>query len=154
MRELDTRVVPIEHIEVAYARHRPPAERSPVPRAGDRVFYRHTEWDEQVTPARVLWVQNLNDRADPQLWHTVRDAYGQVILDDGVPRQVPLADPWPQVRLSTVYGELLTWESRVRGSPGWLPLDWESRPVRLPWELTMHPHPPLNVPLDQLRPPT
>ncbi len=146
MDELDTRLVPIEPIEVSYARNRDPGERPPIPKPGDQVWYRHQTWDADVTRATVLWVQPLDDQTDPMLWHLVRGAEGQPIFDGREPRMVPVADPWPLILLKTVYGMVRTRESRVRGSAGWLPDNWRKRPVRLPHEILLRSLAPLNVP--------
>lgn len=149
MRELDTRLVPIEHCEVAYALNRAPTERTPWPRPGDRVFYRHREWDTQVHEAVIEQVQDPEDRTDPWLWHAVRDAHGRQLWDGTTPRFAALADPWPWVVLRTwmdgIWQRFTTREGRVRGSAGWLPPNWRERPVRLPHEVLMQPLPPLNV---------
>lgn len=158
MREADTRLVPYERIEVSHATNRPYAERPPVPRVGDELFYRRNYWDQDPVRARVVWVQDLDDREDPNLWALVRDHNGNPILDAGVPRYGRAADPWPEVRLRGEWAdpgstpherEAITREARLRGSPGWLPLNWRERPVRLPSELYLierPPLPPANVP--------
>lgn len=158
MRELDTRLVPWEAHELSWARNRPPSERPPLPQPGDEVYYRHQHWDRDVAPATVTWVQDLDEHDDGNLWILVRDIHGEPIIDHGVPRWVRCPDPWPLVRLDTgdMHGVLHALESRVRGSAGWLPLDWRSRPERdrLPRELLRLPRmplAPLNVPLNQLR---
>lgn len=153
MRESDTRLVPYEHAEIAYARNRPHHERPPIPRPGDRIYYRREFWDENPVLATVVDVQDLDDHTDPDLWEPVKNVYGQQIYDAGVPRFAPMADPWPWVWLRPDdTGRIAqTKESRVRGAPGWLPLNWRDRPVRLPGDLVMRPLPPRNVPTDQLR---
>lgn len=152
MLEHETRLVPIEAREVAYARNRPTHERPPIPKPGDKVWYRHNEWDQHVWPATILEVQDVDDRTDPHLWHLVRDTSGVPILDADIPRQVQVADPWPWVLLRVdddrfPSPQIRTQEGRVRGSAGWLPLNYLDRPVRLPHELVMQPLEPLNVPL-------
>src|SRR3954454_4979293 len=104
MQEQDTRLVPIEHSEVAYALNRATAERSPYPTVGDRVFFRHREWDVVVHPAVIRDVQDAGDRTDPWLWHTVKDVVGRQHFAHGVPRFVPVADPWPWVVLDAEIG--------------------------------------------------
>lgn len=159
--ELDTRPIPIEHREVSYALNRPEHERTPVPRIGDRVFYRRHEWDQNPPLATVLAVADLEDRSDPNLWHPIRDNMTSVpILDPDGPRVVRAPDPLPWVDLvaddvdardedgkpircpvcdTHHRNPARTWEARVRGMPGWLPLNWRERPVRLPWELVVRP---------------
>lgn len=159
-RELDTQLVPWEPHELSRARNRPLRERPPQPRPGEQVFYRHNHWDRDVVRGVVVAVQDLDEHDDGNLWLLVRDAQGQPILDDGVPRWVRCPDPWPLVRIDTgdAYGTVGALESRVRGSAGWLPLDWARRPERwrLPDELLLLPREPLsplNVPLHQLKAP-
>jgi hypothetical protein len=158
--ELDTRLLPWEAQEISWAWNRPHRERPPLPKPGDRVRYRHQHWDAETVPAVVVSVQDPDELDDGNLWILVRDIDGQPIFDDGVPRWVRCPDPWPLVRLDTgdLYGVVNTLESRVRGSAGWLPLDWQARPerARLPSELALlprEPRPPLNVPLHQLTAP-
>lgn len=152
--EWNTRHVPYEQVEVSHARNRPLAERPLIPVPGDRVFYRREYWDQHPVAAVVVEVQDLNDHSDPNLWIVVRNIYGRPIQDDGVTRYAQAPDPWPELRLAYVDDHdqtryALTRESRMRGSPGWLPLDWRLRPVRLPEELLamerVNPRP-LNVP--------
>lgn len=161
--EIQTRAVPYEQIEITFARNRPIMERPSIPKPGDYVFYRAEYWDQNPVSARVVEVQDPNDKSDPNLWQQVRDGSGVPIIDSGVPRFAPVADPWPWVRLEYevlvpgrndqwVTKSAMTRESRMRGSPGWLPLNWRSRPVRLPNELRQIERPllrPVNVPLPQ-----
>lgn len=160
--EIQTRPVPYEQIEITFARNRPFMERPPVPQPGDQVFYRAEYWDQDPFRAQVIEVQDLNDKSDPNLWQQVRDGAGSPIVDGGVPRFSRVSDPWPWVRLEyevlmenghwLVTKSAVTRESRMRGSPGWLPLNWRTRPVRLPAELRCIERPslrPVNVPLSQ-----
>lgn len=174
MVELATRGVPYEPVEVSYANNRPHSERPPIPVVGVRVLYRREPYDQHPVPVRVVWVQPVDDESlvhsypgfgparDPNLWTLVRDETGRPILDDGVPRYVPHSDPWPQVRVRGEWPaspgqapevrDAVCREARLRGSPGWLPLDWRTRPVRLPHELSTIDRPvlpPLNLPYDQ-----
>jgi hypothetical protein len=140
--EWDTRHLPYEQVEVSYARNRLPVERPPIPVRGDQVFYRRTYWDQIPVAAVIVEVQDLNDRLDPNLWMVVRNTFGAPIQDQGVTRYTQVPDPWPEVKL--LYKDeqeqmryALTRESRMRGSPGWLPLNWRMRPVYLPQDLLM-----------------
>ncbi len=143
MDELETRLVPWERVEVVYAWNRPPAEQTPIPHVGDRVWYRRDEWDphDRVLPADVVEVADLDDRSDPHLWHVARDEHGRPVVDgprgSEVPRMVRAPDPWPWLRLRVPdrAGLVQTQEARLRGSAGWLPLDYRQRPVRLPAEV-------------------
>lgn len=154
--ELGTRLVPWADAEFAHARNRPHAERPALPAVGDRVWYRHVHWERDplggLVPAElvtVLAVQKLDDRSDPNLWQPVRESSGAPVLDgDGRQVWAPVPDPWPWVDLLRPdrvkpdggfagYGQVVrTREARVRGSAGWLPLDYRDRPerARLPSE--------------------
>jgi hypothetical protein len=135
--ELATRLLPIGLDEGAYARNRDPAERPPYPTAGDEVYFRRNEWDSDgdLWLMRVVAVQDPDDKTSewaPNLWQQIRDNLtGAPILG----QIVPVADPWPWVHLRyegdigedspTWLGNIqMTFESRVRGAPGWLPLDY------------------------------
>lgn len=141
MREEHTRLIPIGRDEAEWAHNRPGPHRVPVPKVDDWVLYRHDEWGE-VFPAQVLAVQPLDDLDDPHLAFVERDALGQLILIDGRPVIALKKDPWPKVRLRTTFRErgssrlitavVETREARLRGSPGWLPKDWETRHRPLP----------------------
>jgi hypothetical protein len=142
--ELDTQHVPYDVREYNWALNRPYHERPALPRPGDMVFYRREAWDQNPVLVTVVAAADLRDRTDQNLWQPVHDpATGQLLYDNGVPRYAPVPDPWPWVRLTgrwAVGGEMaerdaITMEARLRGSPGWLPLDWRDRPVRLPDEL-------------------
>lgn len=126
MDELLTRAVPIGSDEIAWAHERPAEHRVPVPAVGDQVLYRHNAW-EPPTEAEVLDVQPLDDLDDPHLWRVPLGPDGQPVQLDGRAIIAQRADPWPRLTLRTVYGVGVTREARVRGSAGWLPLDWESR---------------------------
>lgn len=154
MDELATRAVPWDRIEVTWARNRPMNERPPIPKAGDVVAYRHNEWSPDVIDVLVLEVQDLEDREDPNLWHQVKDERGVPIIDGATPRMAQAADPWPWIifrRDPASDRTTCSREARLRGSAGWLPLDWRSRPERwrLPNETVHVLRPPLlppNVP--------
>jgi hypothetical protein len=167
--ELSTRLVPIGLAEGAYARNRDPAERPPWPRVGDLVWYRRNEWDtdEQLHEMLVVAVQDRDDRTSqwaPNLWQAIRDnTTGAPVLDaSGQPLIVPVADPWPWVHLRWPDGRdigkgaehgwkhnmQMTWESRVRGSAGWLPGNYQAiRRVRLPGQVMLRPLPAAAGPL-------
>lgn len=175
--ELQTRLVPWEPIEVSHARNRPLAERPPLPKPGEQVWYRRFDWGidprtgDTIPPelAVVLEVQDPADTSDqhympdigwvrdPNLWHLVRDAYGHPVRDGDALRYAPVADPWPRLMLRRPNGRTAqTRESRLRGSAGWLPLDYQRRPgrSRLPGDLlaAVRPAlPPVNPPR-KLRP--
>jgi len=144
--EIDTRVIPIERIECSYARNRNPAERPPIPKVGDTVYYRHEEWDREVVRAEVLEVQSFDDLHDENLWRLVRDNFtGQPIIDSDGPRMVRVEDPWPWLVIRPEgHPVTKTWESRVRGSAGWLPLNYKERVIRLPHEVIVRPMPNRN----------
>jgi len=124
--ERTTMGIPVGPTEVRWAQFRPAPHRTPLPRLGDPVLYRHNHWDEPTT-AQVVAVQPLDDLDDPMVCRVEVDQLGDPILTDGRPMFALGFDPWPRVTLSTVYGIGKTWEARLRGSPGWLPLDFTAR---------------------------
>lgn len=172
MDEIATRWVPWEQAEFSHARNRPLSERPPLPKVGDQVWYRRYDWChnpatgevEEPELVVVVEVQDPDDTTlachlpdigmvrDLNLWHLVRDNLtGRPRVDEhGEWLYVHVADPWPWVRLRRPNGMLAeTRESRLRGSAGWLPLDYLSRPER--WRL---PSQTLHVPRPALRPVT
>lgn len=140
MDESDTRLIPYDPEEVAWARRRPPDQRTPLPGLGEAVLYRHDPWGP-LMDATVEEV--LDDPADasvgdhnPDVWEVQRDQVtGKYLMTHGQRILVRKADPWPQIRL-VVTGPrrmiVTTQEARLRGSPGWLPLDWETRHRPIP----------------------
>lgn len=167
--ELGTRVVAWQQIEFTHARNRPHAERPPLPLVGQQVRYRRHDWDhnsatseveapELVTVVRVQplddrtdvhWVSDVGACRDPNLWHLIRDRDGQPLRDGfGQLRYAPVADPWPTLWLRRPNGIIAeTRESRLRGSAGWLPLDYRSRRGRwrLPAATALVTRPPLPL---------
>jgi hypothetical protein len=123
--------------EYVWARRRPAHQRTPIPQVGDEVMYRHIEGGP-VVRAEVLAVQNLEDFSDPNLWYFQSDQYGQPVTVEGQMVLAQAHDPWPEVTLRTPYGIGVTREARLRGATGWLPLDWENRPVPQPQILVVH----------------
>lgn len=161
--ELATRLIPLTPEEGAYARNRDPAQRPPWPRVGDQLWYRRDEWDDDHA-LHLMDVVDVQDRGDrtsawaPGLWQLIRDnTTGQPLLDArGGLVVVPVADPWPWVHLrwpagtdipkgaehTWKHGVQMTWESRVRGSAGWLPLDYRvTRRLWLPGQTPLRPLP-------------
>src|SRR5271167_2003531 len=134
MNELSTRLIPIEPSEISYALNRHPDEKTAWPICGQRVEYRHRMWEQHTYPAVIIEVQDPEDRTDTWLWHAVRDVNGNLLYDAGMPRFVRVADPWPWVALRVdmegTERRFETREARVRGSAGWLPLNWRTRPIR------------------------
>lgn len=102
----------------ASAWQRPPHKRTPVPKPGDRVLFRMHEYGDFLD-ALVVSVQDLTrpgPAPDSMVWR--RDNVTGMVA--GLH-----ADPWPEVTLDTWWGRLRTHECRVRGSAGWVPLDWD-----------------------------
>lgn len=145
--ELLTRLVPYGQDEGTYARNRLTAERPAWPRVGDRVYFRREEWDldEQLHLMQVVDAQPQDDTDSvwaTNLWQHLRDnGTGQPLhYRDGRPVLAPLPDPWPWVDLRWPDEQPIpkghehawkhrvqrTFESRMRGSPGWLPLDYRA----------------------------
>lgn len=132
-----SRVIPYVETELAWIRDRPPMDRVPVPEPGAEVGARLDMWGE-VYSATVESVQPPDDVDDPHLYQVALDAVGEVLLIEGRPALVSVPDPWPTLWLVIeVPGELAPVhshmrEARLRGSPGWLPLDWKTRRRPLP----------------------
>lgn len=112
--------------EYQWARRRPAGQRTPIPAVGDEVMYRHLEGGP-VVRAEVLEVQDLENFQDPNLWYFQTDALGRPVEIEGRRVLAKAYDPWPELTVRTPYGVGITREARLRGSCGWLPLDWEAR---------------------------
>lgn len=78
---------------------------------GSHVMYRHDAHGD-VTDAVVLDIRT--QELDGYPTHAMHWPLGLTV-------QLP---PWPLLTLDTVHGIIRTREARVRGSAGWLPLDW------------------------------
>lgn len=140
-----TRHIPRTKEEHEWARWRPPRCRCPLPAVGDRVLYRHDEWAEPVN-AVVLeirddrpdnpfeWANPYDPPFDPNVWRVVtingrpaRDGQGRMKMERH-------PDAWPTLLLKVdgSRSHVETREARLRGSPGWLPLDWRDRQRPVP----------------------
>lgn len=113
--------MPVTPEMVAWARCRPERDRTPMPEPGARVWYRH-DHRGPLTVAEVEKV-DLSNQDDYGVWRVVVDP------DSGKPVEVAGArlmelvdDPWPDVWLRTDWGRVVTRESRIEGSAGWLPM--------------------------------
>jgi hypothetical protein len=124
--EADSRPIPYARAEFDWAHERPAPHRVRTPTAGDTILYRHDAWGPP-TDAAVDWVQPADDIDDPHLWTPMVDEHDRPIMFQGQPVMRQKIDPWPQLRLRTRWGTVITREARLRGSPGWLPLDWQAR---------------------------
>lgn len=124
--------------EYQWARNRPPAQRTPIPQVGDEVMYRHVEGGP-VVRVEVLAVQDLEQIDDPNLWSFQNDPQGGPVMVEGRRVLAAAHDPWPELTLRTPYGVGVTREARLRGSCGWLPLDWETRALPDPQVLILRP---------------
>lgn len=132
-----SRVIPYTPAELAWLRDRPAADRVPVPGVGAEVGARLDHWGE-VYPATVESVQPSDDIEDQHLYQVALDAAGEVLLIEGQPVLSSVPDPWPTLwlviemagKLAPVHSHMR--EARLRGSPGWLPLDWKTRRRPLP----------------------
>lgn len=132
LREADTRQIPYSSWEYAWAHERPAQHRTPLPAVGDEVRYRQDPWGP-VVAADVVSVWPLDDVDDPHLWRVETDGMGNPLAIEGRPLYAQRLDPWPIVRLRVPrLGLGDTREARLRGSAGWLPLDWETRYRPLP----------------------
>lgn len=156
--ELPTRLIPFTGEEAAYARNRQLEERPPWPRVGDEVYFRRHEWDVDgdLHLMRVVDVQDPGDTtsvwATNLVQHLRHNDTGEPLhYSDGRPVLAPLDDPLPWVHLRwegdipkgapTWLGHVqMTFESRMRGSPGWLPLNYqETRRLHLPGRILHRP---------------
>lgn len=129
------RHIPIDPSEIHQALSRPKKDQTPIPHAGDMVFFRYETWGD-VTEAKVIEVQPADDFTDHYICHVVVSRTGQALTDE-LGRYVtkPAPDPWPKLTLRTQWGICVTREARVRGSAGWLPLDWRNRRRPIPPQL-------------------
>lgn len=91
--------VPWTQEEIALARQ----AGTTCPAVGERVLYRHVHHGD-VTDAEVLEVLPVDE------------------LD--INQRVCGDEPWVELVLLTGYGPVTAREARVRGSAGWLPLEW------------------------------
>ncbi len=140
--ESASRAIPWSEVELAWQRNRRSVHRVPLPRVGDRVYFRFDRF-AQPHPAVVVDVPDLErgwrwedlepgqDTPDGWTWQLLRDnATGAARLDAmGLPRVELLPDPQPVItcRVEGFAGLQSAREARLRGSPGWLPLDWRER---------------------------
>jgi len=141
--ELMSRPFPYSAAEVGYIRRRPAHERTPIPAVGDAVWCRLDEWAEPYE-ALVTAVQPADDVDDPHLFEVSLDGAGDPVMVEGRPVLSAVDDPWPTLWLDVrvprqdgfvkiVYTH--TREARLRGSAGWLPVDWKTRRRPLPAQL-------------------
>lgn len=154
--EIATRWVAWQQHEFSHARNRPLHERPPLPAPGEQVWYRRHDWNhnllsgetEEPELVTVLEVQDPDDESlvcalpdvgmvrDLNLWELRRDnSSGRPLVDPtGNLVYVHVPDPWPWIRMRRPNGmPAETREARLRGSAGWLPIDYRTRPER--WRL-------------------
>lgn len=105
--------------QVAWARCRPPHQRTPWPEPGQRVLYRHDPYGT-LTEAVVEHVES-SYTGDYNVWRFIVDERGQPVVVGGRRMMEMVDDPWPDVYLQTDWGRVATREARLDGSPGWLP---------------------------------
>lgn len=116
--------MPVTPEMVTWARCRPPAQRTPMPEKGQRVWYRHNHHG----PLSVAEVErvDLARQDDYGVWRFCVDPHtGKPVEREGVPLMELVDDPWPDVWLRTDWGRVVTRESRIDGSAGWLPMKLE-----------------------------
>lgn len=136
-----TRHLPHSRTEFEWARLRPASHHTPIPKAGQRVFYRANDWDTPVM-ATVLEVGDQEHPGNAGRWENAGAPpfdpnCWRVRASGGVPERDPLGlmvvephpDPWPSLllKIDDQVSHVTTREARLRGSAGWLPLDWEHR---------------------------
>lgn len=139
--EQSTYMIPWSERELAWQRLRPVEHRVPLPRPGQRVLVRLERFADPV-PGVVQSVPDLargwrwedlepgRETPDPWVWQLRRGPRGELLMDShGLPRIDLLPDPHPSIVLHVEgrRGLAETREARLRGSPGWLPLDWRER---------------------------
>lgn len=118
--------------QIAWARSRPPGQRTALPQVGEEVGVRLLAGGP-VLPGRILFVDldppsdtRAGTEIDSNVWrYVVTDhARGPVEIDEAGNRAVELVgDPWPSVLVEVTQGPPLrteTREARLPGSPGWL----------------------------------
>lgn len=112
--------------EFHWARNRPARHRTPLPKPGDEVLYRHFE---RGIPTRATVLEVMDpDPTDLNVWRYAVNALNDPVVDGAGRRLMEyVADPWHTLLLRTDYGVLRAREARLRESPGWLPLDWRTR---------------------------
>lgn len=115
--------------EVLWARCRDVGSRTPVPVAGQLVWYRHRHGGPCVMA--VVESVDMENKGDGGVWafrvdgnNNPVDAQGRPVLM-GMPgeRMMELVpDPWPDTYLDVPgIGKIVTKEARLPGSRGWLP---------------------------------
>lgn len=124
--------------EYRWAQRRPAPHRVPIPAVGDEVMYRHDP-NGPVVAATVRAVQDLEDLTDENLWYFQTDEQGRTVHLEGRPVLAQRHDPWPELTLFVPAmpptqgmdhpgpAIVITREARLRGEPGWLPPDWQTR---------------------------
>ena len=130
-------------LEYEFARRRQGNYRTPLPQVDDELCYRHNGGSPNVYKIVVTEVQSLEDMEDPNLWYFQTLPDGRPRIEEGRQVLARAFDPWPSIRARLLeptrdWGrnvdlgagrEIETREARMRGSAGWLPLDWETRPA-------------------------
>ena len=140
--EQATRMFAWSERELGWQRVRPPEHRVPLPRCKDRVYARLARFEEPLGAVVVSvpdlargwrWDDLEPGAATPDTWTWQlrrHNLTGEPILDSqGLPRVELLPDPQPvlALRVDGHPGVMEMREARLRGSPGWLPLDWRER---------------------------
>lgn len=105
--------MPFTPDQAAWARCRRVHQRTPIPTAGQQVWYRHRPHGP-IVPTTVERV-DVSNRADPNVWRMA------AVDGAGRPVMVMVDDPWPEVLVRVDRQLMATREARLDGSPGWLP---------------------------------
>lgn len=111
--------MPVTPEQVQWARCRPPEARTPIPKPGQLVHYRHVHFGP-LTTAQVLEV-DVSNHGDFGVWRYVKDERGYPVQVGGQYAMEMVEDPWVDTYLATDWGRIVTRESRIEGSAGWLP---------------------------------
>jgi hypothetical protein len=113
--------------QVLEARERPAGRRTPKPREGQHVWYRH---DAFGPPEAATILEIEENEEDPSTHrYVVHDAStGPVQDDSGRFLRELVADPWWSVvlRVDASGLRVQTREARIEDSPGWLPMSEEN----------------------------
>lgn len=127
MEEWETSGIPWDSAEFSWQHHRPVHLWTPIPPVGSDVFYRSNHWEPE-TLARVLAHQDDRDYTDFYLWKVITNENRAATTDGFGKRMIErVEDPWICLTLKTEWGVVTCREARLRGSAGWLPLDWKTR---------------------------
>lgn len=111
---------PVSVDRAIWAKCRPADERTRLPVAGQRVWYRHDPGGPLVV-AQIERV-DMETRTDWNVWRQKVDSQQRAVEVKGERVMEMVDDPWPDVYLRMPWGMVVTREARIEGSAGWLPM--------------------------------